>query len=61
LCAAEELADDRPYNAISPDRRTLGGDVTLSLAQSSVASLGGAEFMARLPGAMVEEESLWVT
>jgi two-component system CitB family sensor kinase len=41
--------------------RTLGGDVTLTLAQSSVASLGGAEFMARLPGAMVEEESLWVT
>ena len=41
--------------------RTLGGDVTLSQARSSVVSLGGAEFMARLPGAMVEEESLWVT
>jgi two-component system CitB family sensor kinase len=39
--------------------RTLGGDVRLSRAGDPSAPLRGAEFMARLPGVMVEEEQVW--
>ncbi|WP_083662767.1 ATP-binding protein [Mycobacterium sp. IS-2888] len=40
--------------------RALGGDLWLASAGSPEAPLGGAEFMARLPGVMVEEAQ-WVT
>lgn len=41
--------------------RALGGDVRLSSAGDPDAELHGAEFIARLPGVMVEEEAQWVT
>lgn len=40
--------------------RALGGDIRLSNAGSPGARLCGAEFIARLPGVMVEEEAQWV-
>ncbi len=40
--------------------RALGGDVRLSSPGNPGAVLCGAEFIARLPGVMVEEESQWV-
>ena len=39
--------------------RALGGDVTLSHPLNATASLRGAEFIARLPGVMVEEKPVW--
>ncbi|WP_234810252.1 sensor histidine kinase [Mycolicibacterium moriokaense] len=41
--------------------RALGGDVRLSSTGNPDAELRGAEFIARLPGVMVEEEAQWVT
>ena len=41
--------------------RALGGDVRLSSTGDPDAELRGAEFIARLPGVMVEEEAQWVT
>ncbi len=41
--------------------RALGGDVRLSSTGDPDAELHGAEFIARLPGVMVEEEAQWVT
>lgn len=41
--------------------RALGGDVRLSSTGDPDAELQGAEFIARLPGVMVEEEAQWVT
>jgi two-component system CitB family sensor kinase len=41
--------------------RALGGDVRLSSPGNAAASLRGAEFIARLPGVMVEEETVWAT
>ncbi|HRD13904.1 MAG TPA: ATP-binding protein, partial [Mycobacterium sp.] len=40
--------------------RALGGDVRLSSPGSPGAALCGAEFIARLPGVMAEEEAQWV-
>ena len=40
--------------------RALGGDVRLSSQGNPGAALCGAEFIARLPGVMVEEEAQWV-
>jgi two-component system CitB family sensor kinase len=40
--------------------RALGGDIRLSSARNPGAELCGAEFIARLPGAMVKEEAQWV-
>jgi two-component system, CitB family, sensor kinase len=40
--------------------RALGGDLTLGSAGNAEMRLSGAEFIARLPGVMVEEEQ-WVT
>lgn len=40
--------------------RALGGDLRLSSAGNPEAELCGAEFIARLPGVMVEEEAQWV-
>lgn len=40
--------------------RGLGGDVVLSSAGAPDSELCGAEFIARLPGVMIEEESSWV-
>ena len=39
--------------------RALGGDVRLSSPGDPTAALSGAEFIARLPGVMVEEEAQW--
>jgi two-component system, CitB family, sensor kinase len=39
--------------------RALGGDVWLSSPGDPTAQLCGAEFIARLPGVMVEEEAQW--
>jgi two-component system CitB family sensor kinase len=39
--------------------RALGGDIRLSSPGSPGAELCGAEFIARLPGVMVEEEAQW--
>jgi len=39
--------------------RALGGDIRLSSAANPGATLCGAEFIARLPGVMVEEEPQW--
>jgi two-component system, CitB family, sensor kinase len=39
--------------------RALGGDVRLSSTGDPTAALRGAEFIARLPGVMVEEEAQW--
>jgi two-component system, CitB family, sensor kinase len=41
--------------------QALGGDVRLSSAGNPGAELSGAEFIARLPGVMIEEEAQWVT
>jgi two-component system CitB family sensor kinase len=41
--------------------RALGGDVRLSSPGNTAVSLRGAEFIARLPGVMVEEEPVWAT
>jgi two-component system CitB family sensor kinase len=41
--------------------RALGGDVRLSSPGNAAVSLRGAEFIARLPGVMVEEEPVWAT
>jgi two-component system CitB family sensor kinase len=41
--------------------RALGGDVRLSSTGNPDAELHGAEFIARLPGVMIEEEAQWVT
>jgi two-component system, CitB family, sensor kinase len=41
--------------------RALGGDVRLSSAGNPDTELRGAEFIARLPGVMVEEDAQWVT
>jgi len=41
--------------------RALGGDVILSSPGNAAASPRGAEFIARLPGVMVEEEPVWAT
>ncbi len=40
--------------------RALGGDIRLSSPGNPGAKLCGAEFIARLPGVMVEEEAQWV-
>ncbi len=40
--------------------RALGGDIRLSSPGNAGAKLCGAEFIARLPGVMVEEEAQWV-
>ncbi|MCV7161617.1 ATP-binding protein [Mycolicibacterium brisbanense] len=40
--------------------RALGGDIRLSSPGNADAKLCGAEFIARLPGVMVEEEAQWV-
>jgi two-component system CitB family sensor kinase len=40
--------------------RALGGDIRLSSPGDPDAELCGAEFIARLPGVMVEEEAQWV-
>lgn len=40
--------------------RALGGDIRLSSPGDPGAELCGAEFIARLPGVMVEEEAQWV-
>ena len=40
--------------------RALGGDIRLSSPGNPGAELCGAEFIARLPGVMVEEEAQWV-
>lgn len=40
--------------------RALGGDIRLSSPGNADAELCGAEFIARLPGVMVEEEAQWV-
>ena len=39
--------------------RALGGDVRLSSLGNPTAELGGAEFIARLPGVMLLEEAQW--
>ena len=39
----------------------LGGDLRLSSTGDPHAELRGAEFIARLPGVMIEEEAQWVT
>ncbi len=39
----------------------LGGDLRLSSTGNLDAELHGAEFIARLPGVMIEEEAQWVT
>ncbi|MBF6174190.1 ATP-binding protein [Nocardia blacklockiae] len=39
--------------------RALGGDVVLSSPGGGPAPLGGAEFIARLPGVLVEGETVW--
>lgn len=39
--------------------RALGGEVRLSSPANAAAALRGAEFIARLPGVMVEEEPVW--
>lgn len=39
--------------------RALGGDVVLSSPGGNGTSLGGAEFIARLPGVLVEGENAW--
>ena len=39
--------------------RALGGDVWMSSRGDPTAELSGAEFIARLPGVMMEEESQW--
>jgi two-component system CitB family sensor kinase len=39
----------------------LGGDLRLSSTGNADAELHGAEFIARLPGVMIEEEAQWVT
>jgi two-component system CitB family sensor kinase len=39
--------------------RALDGDIRLSSAGNPDAELCGAEFIARLPGVMVEEEAQW--
>lgn len=39
----------------------LGGDLRLSSTGDPDAELRGAEFIARLPGVMIEEEAQWVT
>jgi two-component system, CitB family, sensor kinase len=39
--------------------RALGGDIRLSSPRNPGAELCGAEFIARLPGVMVEEEAEW--
>jgi two-component system, CitB family, sensor kinase len=39
--------------------RALGGDIRLSSPRNPDAELCGAEFIARLPGVMVEEEAQW--
>lgn len=39
--------------------RALGGDVWLSSPGDPAAALRGAEFIARLPGVMLEEEAVW--
>jgi two-component system CitB family sensor kinase len=41
--------------------RALGGDLTLSSAGNPDARLRGAEFIARLPGVMIEEEVQWTS
>ena len=41
--------------------RALGGDVRLSSMGNPDLELRGAEFIARLPGVMIEEESQWLT
>ncbi len=41
--------------------RTLGGDLRLSTPTNATASLRGAEFIARLPGVMLEEQQVWAT
>jgi two-component system CitB family sensor kinase len=41
--------------------RALGGDVRLAAAGNATVSLRGAEFSARLPGVMVQEEPVWTT
>jgi two-component system, CitB family, sensor kinase len=40
--------------------RALGGDIRLSSPGNAGAELCGAEFIAQLPGVMVEEEAQWV-
>ena len=40
--------------------RALGGDVRLSSTGNADMELHGAEFIARLPGVMIEEESQWL-
>jgi len=39
--------------------RALGGDIRLSSPSNPAAELCGAEFIARLPGVMVQEEAQW--
>jgi len=39
--------------------RALGGDIRLSSPGNPGGELCGAEFIARLPGVMVEEEAQW--
>lgn len=41
--------------------RALGGDLTLSSSGDPDARLHGAEFIARLPGVMIEEEAQWTS
>jgi two-component system CitB family sensor kinase len=41
--------------------RALGGDVRLTSSGDGAMSLRGAEFIARLPGVIVEEGSAWAT
>jgi two-component system, CitB family, sensor kinase len=41
--------------------QALGGDLRLSSTGNPDAELRGAEFIARLPGVMIEEEAQWVT
>ena len=41
--------------------RALGGDVRLSSSGNPDMELRGAEFIARLPGVMIEEEAQWLT
>jgi two-component system CitB family sensor kinase len=39
--------------------RALSGDIRLSSPRNRGAKLCGAEFIARLPGVMVQEEAQW--
>ena len=44
---------------VPADHPALDGDIRLSSAGNPDAELCGAEFIARLPGVMVEEEAQW--